>query len=147
MASTIVPVPELLASDNYKTWIFYMKSYLVSQDLWDAVSCSGAPAGVNTKEWIKKDVAALHAIQISCTPEKFDEIKKITSAKTAWNILEQKHIEKHPKDGPPRDFIDLSESQGLTPLIVAHHWVFPVCFVFYYNAFFCYSPLKLHLMH
>ncbi|GKU91066.1 hypothetical protein SLEP1_g4990 [Rubroshorea leprosula] len=111
-ASMIVPVPELLASDNYKRWSICMKSYLVSQDLWDAVVHSCAPAGVDTKEWIKKDAAALHAIQISCGPKKFDVIEEISSAKTAWNTLKQKHIEKHPEDGPPPALIDFLEEKG-----------------------------------
>ncbi|GLT88359.1 hypothetical protein SLE2022_063890 [Rubroshorea leprosula] len=108
----IVPVPELLASDNYKRWSICMKSYLVSQDLWAAVLHSWAPVGVDTKEWIKKDAAALHAIQISCEPNKFDVIEEITSAKTAWDTLKQKHIEKHPEDGPPPAMIDFLEMQG-----------------------------------
>ncbi|GKV25918.1 hypothetical protein SLEP1_g35294 [Rubroshorea leprosula] len=105
-------VPELLASDNYKRWNICMKSYLVSQDLWDAVLHSWTPVGVDTKEWIKKDAAALHAIQISCEPNKFDVIEEITSAKTAWDTLKQKHIEKHPEDGPPPSLIDFLKEQG-----------------------------------
>ncbi|GLT26491.1 hypothetical protein SLA2020_015530 [Shorea laevis] len=107
-----VPVPELLASDNYKRWSIRMKSYLVSQDLWDAVLHSLAPAGVDKKEWIKKDAAALHAIQISCGPKKFDVIEEISSAKTAWDTLKRKHVEKHPEDGPPTALIDFLEEQG-----------------------------------
>ncbi|GKU91058.1 hypothetical protein SLEP1_g4982 [Rubroshorea leprosula] len=139
-------VPELLASHNYKRWSICMRSYLVSQDLWDAVLYSWVPAGVDKKEWIKKDAAVLHAIQISCTPKKFDEIGKITSAKIAWNTLKQKHIEKHPEDGPPLDFIDFLEKQGLSPLILSHHWtfIFAVCLGFYYNGLFCYSVLKIN---
>ncbi|GLT71745.1 hypothetical protein SLA2020_437430 [Shorea laevis] len=90
----IVPVLELLASDNYEKWSTCMKSYLDSQDLWDAVLHSWVPIGADTKEWIKKDAAALHAIRISCTPKKFDESKEITSAKTAWSTLKQKTYRK-----------------------------------------------------
>ncbi|GKV12746.1 hypothetical protein SLEP1_g23860 [Rubroshorea leprosula] len=101
-------VPELLASDNYKRWSICMTSYLVFQDLWDAVLYDRAPAGVDTKEWIKKGAAALHAIQISCTPKKFDEIEEITSAKIAWNTLKDKHME----DGAPSDFLTRLEERG-----------------------------------
>ncbi|GLT88360.1 hypothetical protein SLE2022_063900 [Rubroshorea leprosula] len=82
-------VLERLASDNYKRWSICMKNYLVSQYLWDAVQYSWAPVGVDAKEWINKDAVALHTIQISCGPKKFDEIEKITSAKTALNTLKQ----------------------------------------------------------
>ncbi|GKU91060.1 hypothetical protein SLEP1_g4984 [Rubroshorea leprosula] len=122
--STSMIVPELLASDNYKRWSICMKSYLVSHDLWDAVVYSWAPAGVDTKEWIKKDATALHAIQISCRPKKFDEIEKITSAKTAWNTLKQKHKEKHPEDIPFPDFLHSMAVLGLPPLILYHHFFF-----------------------
>ncbi|GKV25903.1 hypothetical protein SLEP1_g35282 [Rubroshorea leprosula] len=100
-------VPELLASDNYKRWSICMKSYLVSQDLWDAVLHSWAPVGVDKKEWSKKDAAALHAIQISCGPKIFDVIEEITSGKIAWDTL------KHKRNSPSSDdFIDLREKQG-----------------------------------
>ncbi|GLT24990.1 hypothetical protein SLA2020_001490 [Shorea laevis] len=91
MASTIVP--ELLERDNYERWSIFMKNYLVSQDLWVVTQCKSRPREVSKWEWRKKNAAALHAIQISCGAENFNEIKEINRAKAAWYRLKSKSIE------------------------------------------------------
>ncbi|GLU21158.1 hypothetical protein SLE2022_373170 [Rubroshorea leprosula] len=91
VASTIVPEP--LERGNYERWSIFMKSYLVSQDLWVVTQRKLRPPGVSKSEWRKKNAAALHAIQISCGAEKFNQIKEINRAEKAWCRLKSKNIE------------------------------------------------------
>jgi hypothetical protein len=47
------------------------------------------------KAWSKENSMALHAIQISCGSDAFSKIRRITSAKDAWDTLEGKYIPKN----------------------------------------------------
>ncbi|CAK7339091.1 unnamed protein product [Dovyalis caffra] len=95
MASAIVP--EILGKDNYDDWSVCMKNYLLAQDLWDIIkgpnSTEPPDQAVSVAEfnaWMKKNATALHAIQISCRPDIYSEIRKAGSAetaKTAWDTL------------------------------------------------------------
>ncbi|GLT26492.1 hypothetical protein SLA2020_015540 [Shorea laevis] len=91
VATTIVP--ELLERGNYERWSIFMKNYLVSQGLWVVTQRSSRPLGVSKREWRKKTAAALHAIQISCGEENFNQIKKINLAIEAWDKLKRINIE------------------------------------------------------
>ncbi|KAL5567493.1 hypothetical protein UlMin_024068, partial [Ulmus minor] len=90
--NNIVPtaiVRELLDNENYEDWRVQVETYLVAQDLWDVVEAS-IPSEAKTeagKAWYKRDAAALHAIQISCSSDTFNLIRKIRRAKEAWNTL------------------------------------------------------------
>ncbi|GKV48013.1 hypothetical protein SLEP1_g54855 [Rubroshorea leprosula] len=86
--STIVP--EALKKDNYERWSILMQHYLELQDLWEVIQSDRMPQGGNRKEWSKKNALALYAIRISCGTEAFDQIKKISHAKTAWDALADK---------------------------------------------------------
>ncbi|GKV25926.1 hypothetical protein SLEP1_g35300 [Rubroshorea leprosula] len=70
-----------------------MKNYFVSQDLWVVTHHLSTPLGVSKRVWRKKNAAALHAIQISCGAEKFNQIKNIHWAIEAWDKLKRIHIE------------------------------------------------------
>ncbi|GKV34309.1 hypothetical protein SLEP1_g42686 [Rubroshorea leprosula] len=111
-------VPEVLKEDNYERWCIFMEHYLLAQDLGDVVLSSEMPHahGEDTREWIKKNALALHAIKISCEAEKFDRIKKMNSAKDAWNALAE--LCKPPNEDGNKDtgFEILERKQAVTLL-------------------------------
>ncbi|XP_035546553.1 uncharacterized protein LOC109022059 [Juglans regia] len=90
ISSTIVP--EVLRNDNYATWSACIKNYFLAQDLWDIFETTTKPSesedcAVEFKAWMKKNAAALHAIQISCSVEILSQINPISSAKDVWDSL------------------------------------------------------------
>ncbi|KAH7511579.1 hypothetical protein FEM48_ZijujUnG0000900 [Ziziphus jujuba var. spinosa] len=66
----------------------------MGEDLWDIVESMDEPPkpedGDGFKYWRSKNASALHVIQISCNADAFSEIRNITSAKEAWDMLEGK---------------------------------------------------------
>ncbi|GKV18441.1 hypothetical protein SLEP1_g28825 [Rubroshorea leprosula] len=95
-------VPEVLRKENYERWSILMEHYLVAQNLWDVVQVNEMPG---QGEWIQKNALALHAIKVSCGTEMFNRIKKINSAKAAWDALAE-------MQGPPsyHDIVELQEA-------------------------------------
>ncbi|XVF82794.1 hypothetical protein PTKIN_Ptkin16aG0078300 [Pterospermum kingtungense] len=87
-------VGELLkGEDNYENWRACIRNYLRKQDLWDAVKetseCFNQHHADDSKAWQKRNVSALHAIQISCAPTMLSYIKDKDTAKDAWDTLAQ----------------------------------------------------------
>ena len=69
-----------------------MKTYLIALDLWDIVEATNeCPKQEDDeaafKAWSKKNAMALHVIQISCEPRLCFVIRRISSAKIAWDTL------------------------------------------------------------
>ncbi|XP_057989248.1 uncharacterized protein LOC110645578 isoform X2 [Hevea brasiliensis] len=96
-------VPELLDGLNYANWSVCMKNYLLANDLWDIVEAtteapSPEEAEAEYKAWIKKNAAALHAIQISCMSHILSQIKEIGSARICWDSLAKMHEVQSPGD-------------------------------------------------
>lgn len=100
MASgTVAPntiVPEVLREGNYENWKTCIKRYLVAQDLWEVVkTVSAKPNKHEDREiyyaWKKKNAKALHAIQISCSPNMLSHIRGFSLAKEAWDFLAKMH--------------------------------------------------------
>ncbi|XP_038680371.1 uncharacterized protein LOC119981351 isoform X2 [Tripterygium wilfordii] len=95
MATNIAPttiVNELLRKDNYATWSACIRNYLLAQDLWDVVESPTNPPQLEEdeasfKSWRKKNAAALHVIQVSCSPEILGHIKGFDLANSAWDTL------------------------------------------------------------
>lgn len=71
---------EKLGESNYATWSVCMKAYLRTLGLWEAVA--GTPASTEADE------KALSYLQLSVQPTLLQHISDETSAKNAWNILE-----------------------------------------------------------
>ena len=92
MAATIVP-KVLTGQSNYARWSDCMKNYFIAHDdIWDdVIERSGNPeeGEAEFKAWKKKNAAALHAIEISCSPDVFSQIRDDTSAKLCWGELAQ----------------------------------------------------------
>ncbi|XP_061988764.1 uncharacterized protein LOC133707230 [Rosa rugosa] len=98
MASTLVGsnalILEVLDRSNYKHWRSRLKTYLLVENLWEAVEAIVEPPKIeddqtNYEAWTKKNVKALYAIQNSCGRELFSFISEIETAKNAWEALEQ----------------------------------------------------------
>lgn len=91
-SASSLAVLEVLDEHNYKDWRVRVKTYLEAQELWDIVKPTETPPQYNIdrpayNEWKKKNIMALHVIQISCGPEAFSKIRTDTFASTAWNTL------------------------------------------------------------
>ncbi|KAM5575565.1 hypothetical protein ABKV19_014494 [Rosa sericea] len=86
---------EVLDRNNYKHWRSRMKTYLLSEDLWEVVEEPTAAKledhdeAEYSKAWAQKNAKALYAIQNSCGRETFSFISEIETAKTAWETLER----------------------------------------------------------
>ncbi len=73
-----------------------MKTYLMKHDLWDIVKATTEPPtpegdGIAFTAWSKKNSLALDLIQTSCGPDILSEIRNISTAKLAWDTLEEKY--------------------------------------------------------
>ncbi|EOY20787.1 Uncharacterized protein TCM_012126 [Theobroma cacao] len=96
----------LTGKDNYENWRACIKNYLFVKDLWDVVEQTSEPPqqeegdGADFKAWRKRNVSALHAIQISCDPIMLSHIRNMTTAKDAWNTLAQVCQLPMPQDAP-----------------------------------------------
>ena len=85
-------VSEVLNVNNYLVWKVQVRTYLIAQDLWDIVKATDkCPKQEDDeaafKAWTRKNAMALHVIQISCEPRLCFVIRRISSAKIAWDTL------------------------------------------------------------
>ncbi|XP_075644590.1 uncharacterized protein LOC142615706 isoform X2 [Castanea sativa] len=85
-------VSEVLNVNNYLVWKVHVRTYLIAQDLWDFVKAiDECPKQEDDeaafKAWTRKNALALHVIQISCEPRLCFVIRRISSAKIAWDTL------------------------------------------------------------
>ncbi|KAJ6428813.1 hypothetical protein OIU84_020464 [Salix udensis] len=126
MTTNISPtsiVVEVLRDDNYDDWSACMKSYMLAHDLWDLIDPADHQEGdqevdsqpidhpeVDSKAWRKKNAAALHAIQVSCSPHILSTIRSIVSAKDAWDTLANSQQHQSPSQEVQSDESELSES-------------------------------------
>ena len=70
-ASRSAAVSEVLDVDNYLVWSVQLRNYLMVHDLWDIVKATNEPPKLEndeaaSKAWSRKNIMALHMIQISC---------------------------------------------------------------------------------
>ncbi|PQQ17130.1 uncharacterized protein Pyn_27851 [Prunus yedoensis var. nudiflora] len=100
-AATVVPATSVIANlkllnnYNYDEWSFRVKIYLLAEDLWDFVEATTEPpkpedGEAEFKAWRKNNAKALYAIQSSCGDDTYSLIGGITTAKLAWDTLEEK---------------------------------------------------------
>ncbi|KAB1225388.1 hypothetical protein CJ030_MR1G015672 [Morella rubra] len=84
---------EVLDECSYMDWSVRVKTYLIFEDLWDAIEDIQPPKDDETafRVWSKKNSKALHVIQNSCGSNTFSEIREISSAKIAWHTLAEKY--------------------------------------------------------
>ncbi|KAL6287614.1 hypothetical protein ACE6H2_012004 [Prunus campanulata] len=99
-AATVVPATSVIANlkllnnYNYDEWSFRVKIYLLAEDLWDFVEATTEPpkpedGEAEFKAWRKNNAKALYAIQSSCGDDTYSLIGGITTAKLAWDTLEE----------------------------------------------------------
>jgi len=115
----------VLEEDNYEDWSVQIKKYLMAHDLWEIIEATTEPPRqeddeATFKDWRNKNFMALHVIQISCGLDTgFDEIIQITSAKTAWDMLEEKYdVYTDTNSGPPPLSFDLTNAQNSMHVIL-----------------------------
>nr|XP_023873700.1 uncharacterized protein LOC111986301 [Quercus suber] len=72
----------------------------MAQDLWEIVETRRDPPAPEIeaafKAWSKTNAMALHVIQMSCQPNRFSDIREISSARIAWDTLAEKYKPKSP---------------------------------------------------
>ncbi|KAJ6371742.1 hypothetical protein OIU77_002124 [Salix suchowensis] len=141
MTTNISPtsiVVEVLRDDNYDDWSACMKSYMLAHDLWDLIEPADHQEGDqevdsqpidhrevdsepidhregDSKAWRKKNAAALHAIQVSCSPHILSTIRSIIPAKDAWDTLansQQQHSPSHEVQSVESDLSESSQGSG-----------------------------------
>lgn len=83
-----------LKGNNYDAWRSWMKSYLVSEDLWDIVDGADTIPPEDTeensnalKEWNKKNARAEFVLKSTISDYLFDPIIDCDSASSIWNAL------------------------------------------------------------
>ena len=79
--------------DNYLDWSIRVKTYLMTQELWDFIEPSSEPRTPNSasKDRKVKNAKALLAIQMFCGPDTFSDIREISTAEDAWDTLAEKY--------------------------------------------------------
>ncbi|KAM5575588.1 hypothetical protein ABKV19_014506 [Rosa sericea] len=111
-STTVVPnaiVPEFLSHMNYEHWSQRVKTYLLSEDLWDVVEPTTEIPILEDdveqiKVWSRKNAKALHIIQNSCGSDMFSLISGISSTKSAWAALEKWCKEKKKAENDAKEF-------------------------------------------
>ncbi|KAA8525231.1 hypothetical protein F0562_007086 [Nyssa sinensis] len=98
--SSVSHVP-VFDGENYDFWCIKMKTFFISQDLWDLVESGFAePESTATltqdqakalKENIQRDARALNQIQEGVSNSIFPRIMRATRSKQAWEILQQEY--------------------------------------------------------
>ncbi|KAK4593447.1 hypothetical protein RGQ29_017523 [Quercus rubra] len=92
--------PALSNENNYLDWSVQLKTYLMAQDLWEIVESRSDPPAPEIeaafKAWSKTNAMVLHVIQMSCQPNRFSDIREISSARIAWDTLAEKYKPKRP---------------------------------------------------
>ena len=93
-----IPVP-IFTGENYDFWSVKMKTFFRSQDLWDIIedgftipedtSTLTAAQKKELKENKQKDSRALFALQQAADDTIFPRIIGATSAKQAWNTIQE----------------------------------------------------------
>nr|POF23462.1 hypothetical protein CFP56_07372 [Quercus suber] len=119
-------VSEVLNVNNYLVWKVQVRTYLIAQDLWDIVKATDeCPKPENdeatSKAWTRKNAMALHVIQISCEPRVYFVIRRISSAKIAWDTLKAIcKIDKSDYDVPEEEESYAAWSDRMKTILMRH---------------------------
>ena len=93
--SSSIVLEVLTGRDNYLVWSACIKNYLLAQALWDAIETTTEPPNpedvVEFNAWRKKNTAALHAIQISCSVDIQARIGEDDTAKIVWDAFAESY--------------------------------------------------------
>ncbi|XP_024173080.1 uncharacterized protein LOC112179015 isoform X4 [Rosa chinensis] len=127
MAAAVVPngiVPEVLKYYNFEDWSIRVKTYLLGKELWEVVvgtETEQEDDKAKSKAWRKNNAKALHVIQFCCGDDAFSCISGLSTAKEAWQALEEEF--KRPgvieffderlvdNDAEPGDEIEIMETE------------------------------------
>ncbi|KAK2973985.1 hypothetical protein RJ640_020431 [Escallonia rubra] len=144
------PFPKLV-KDNYERWSIQMKTFFGGQDVWEAVeeeyvepknlvgSCQAVKKA--TKEAQMKDQKALSLIQLGVDDNIFEKIAQATTAKKAWDSLENafKGVDKVKKNGvverKNRSIMNMTQSMLKRKTLPKEFWAKAVdCAVYLSNG-------------
>ncbi|KAF5458969.1 hypothetical protein F2P56_022961, partial [Juglans regia] len=90
-ASTSVPI---FSDENYDYWSIKMKTFFISQDLWDVVErgltvpAVGVSDSTQSKQETTKDAKALFILQQAVSESIFPRLMRAETSKAAWEILQ-----------------------------------------------------------
>lgn len=76
---------EKLNNDNYATWSFRMRMYLIKEDLWEIIE--GNPEGMDAREIIRKKSKALSAIVLAVDTDQLVLLRDANTGGEAWRTL------------------------------------------------------------
>ena len=89
---------EKLTADNYHSWKFNMKMYLIGKDLWDIVKgdeeIDDDASAEEKRKFKKRENVALAAVCLSISQSLQIYVRSADNAKSAWDILE-KHFQRN----------------------------------------------------
>ena len=89
---------EKLTADNYHTWKFNLKMYLIAKDLWEIVQgteiVDEADNAEIQRKFKKRDNIALATICLAVSPNLQIYVRNAKSGKEAWDILANHFEEK-----------------------------------------------------
>lgn len=71
---------EKLNGENYSTWVMQMKSFLITQDLWSAITTRRPTEESQRATWTATDQKALATITLCVKPSELLHIKNCKTA-------------------------------------------------------------------
>ena len=88
---------EKLSGDNFHSWKFQMKMYLIGKDLWDIITgdetLNAQASAQEQRKFRKRENMALATVCLSVTTSLQIYVRSANTAKEAWDNL-QKHFER-----------------------------------------------------
>jgi len=89
---------EKLEEGNYESWRMQMKSILIFNDLWGYVDGGMARpiSGSEEAQWKMRDEKALALIVLSISKNELGHVRRMTTAKAAWDELARVHSSQGP---------------------------------------------------
>nr|XP_011467784.1 PREDICTED: uncharacterized protein LOC105352410 [Fragaria vesca subsp. vesca]XP_011467785.1 PREDICTED: uncharacterized protein LOC105352410 [Fragaria vesca subsp. vesca] len=120
MAATLVPSTvidlEALDQDNYEHWSYWVRKYLLAENLWDVVQGTSEPPKLEDGEgeaeymaWRKNNARALHVITIFSGQDARYCISDSEMAEDAWITLAKKFNPPQSLKTPEEDSEDLND--------------------------------------
>ena len=91
-ANSDVELVKVLDGQNYKTWSWYMKMYLMQQGLFDVVDGSTTMPDedkVAAGKWMERDQKALGSIALRVDASQKVHIEDAKTSREAWSALEK----------------------------------------------------------
>lgn len=86
-ASVLPHIKKLDGQNNYNSWKFFMKLYLIHEDLWECVTSNRNDTDLTLKER-RRDQKARSKICLMIQPHCLIHVRNDKTAKEVWNSLQ-----------------------------------------------------------